>query len=236
MIRNILFDLDDTLFDFQLAQKEAIKKTLIHLGIEPEERLLKRYGEINLSQWKLLELGRFTLPEVKIRRYELLFEEIGVDYSAEDATAYYEEMLGTGHYFVDGAEEILQKLSKRCRLYIASNGTPKVQHRRIESSGIEKYMSGLFISQEIGCVKPNLDFFEYCFAHIEDFRREETAIVGDSLTSDIKGGNNAGIMTVWYNPQGNRNDTDIEPCFEICHLSQLEALFYNSPANSSFYG
>lgn len=222
MIRNILFDLDDTLLDFHMAEKIALKKTLL---VEPKEEFLTRYSEINLAQWRMLEQGKLTRSQVKLRRYQILFDEIGADCSAEQATEYYENLLCLGHYFIEGAEETLKVLSKDYCLFIASNGTAKVQRSRIESAGIWKYLSGLFISQEIGYDKPSIGFFNYCFAHIDGFCKAETTIVGDSLTSDIKGGNIAEITTVWYNPKGSNNNSDVKPHFEIRHLLELECLF-----------
>lgn len=221
MIRNILFDLDDTLLNFHLAEKNALTKTLIHLGIEPKEETLSRYSTLNLSQWKLLEQEKITREEVKTRRYQLLFDEIGADCSAEYAAEYYENLLGVGHYFVDGAEELLRDLSKEYRLYIVSNGTAKVQKSRIKSSGITKYINDIFISQLIGFDKPNVKFFNYCFSSIPNFEKHETMIIGDSLSSDIIGGRNSGIITVWFNPAGLRNSSNITPDHEIHHLLDL---------------
>lgn len=224
MIKNILFDLDDTLLDFHKAERAALQKTLMHLDLEPTEEMLARYSALNLAQWKLLEQGKLTHAQVKVRRYQLLFEEIGARCSAESATSYYEEQLSIGHYFMEGAEQALQALSKSFRLFIVSNGTASVQRSRIESAGIAKYLSGLFISQEIGYNKPNPAFFHACFKQIEGFSKAETVIVGDSLTSDIQGGNSVGIATVWYNPHGDANHTGIQPRFEVRKLSELEQL------------
>ncbi len=220
MIKNIFFDLDDTIFNFHIAEKTALIKTLRFLGIEPKEQTLARYSELNLMQWKLLEKGEITRAEVKVRRYQLLFDELGVDCSAAEAAAYYEKQLSIGHWFMEGAEELLQKTYNKYNLYVVSNGTATVQHGRIKSSGIEKYFKGIFISQEIGFNKPRPEFFEGCFAKIENFEREETIIVGDSLSSDILGGKNVGIKTVWFNPQKEKAD-DIKPDFEIERLSDL---------------
>jgi len=224
MIRNVLFDLDDTLLDFHRAEKIALTKTLLHLGIEPKEAVLSRYRELNLAQWKLLEQEVLTREEVKVRRYQLLFEEIGADCRAEDAAAYYEKHLGIGHYFIDGAEEVLRALSGSYRLYLVSNGTAVVQKGRIESADIAKYLEDIFISQEIGFDKPNAGFFDRCFSRIPNFEKRETLIVGDSLSSDIKGGINAGITTVWFNPDGSENPSDIIPDFEIRNLMDLMPL------------
>ena len=194
---------------------------MIYLGIEPKEETLSRYSVINLSQWKLLEEEKITRDEVKIRRYQLLFDELGIDCSAEYAAEYYEALLGVGHYFVDGAEELLKRLSKDYRLYVVSNGTAEVQKSRIESSGIAKFLDDIFISQQIGFDKPNVKFFDHCFSSISNFKKIETVIVGDSLTSDIAGGRNSGITTVWFNPRGQKNPSDIIPDHEIHRLLDL---------------
>lgn len=221
MIRNILFDLDDTLLDFTHAERVALSSTLRHIGIEPTEAVLARYHELNAAQWRLLEQGKLTRDEVKARRYQLLFEELGVDCSPVETTRYYESRLALGHWFIDGAPELLDRLRGHYRLYIVTNGTEHVQESRIRSAGLAAYMDGVFISQQIGADKPQPAFFDHCFARIPGFRREETLIVGDSLTSDIRGGRDAGITTVWFNPRGVQNDTAIVPDHEIRQLAAL---------------
>lgn len=224
MIRNVLFDLDDTLFDFHKAEKIALTKTLVHFGIDPTEETLALYSTINAAHWKRLELGEISREEVKVGRYRELFETIGVECDPVKATAYYESMLAIGHYFIPGAPELLEELYRKYRLYIVSNGTAKVQEGRIGSSGIAKYMDGIFISQILGVNKPDKQFFDICFAEIPDFSLSETVIIGDSLSSDIKGGINAGITTVWFNPKGIENDNDIKPDYTIKELSEVPSL------------
>lgn len=224
MIRNVLFDLDDTLFDFHKAEKIALTKTLVHFGIDPTEETLALYSTINAAHWKRLELGEISREEVKVGRYRELFETIGVGCDPVKATAYYESMLAIGHYFMPGAPELLGELYRKYRLYIVSNGTAKVQEGRIGSSGIAKYMDGIFISQILGANKPDKQFFDICFAEIPDFSLSETVIIGDSLSSDIKGGINAGITTVWFNPKGIENDNDIKPDYTIKELSEVPGL------------
>ncbi|HJI69609.1 MAG TPA: YjjG family noncanonical pyrimidine nucleotidase [Oscillospiraceae bacterium] len=224
MIRNVLFDLDDTLFDFHKAEKIALTKTLVHFGIDPTEETLALYSTINAAHWKRLELGEISREEVKVGRYRELFETIGVECDPVKATAYYESMLAIGHYFMPGAPELLEELYRKYRLYIVSNGTAKVQEGRIGSSGIAKYMDGIFISQILGANKPDKQFFDICFAEIPDFSLSETVIIGDSLSSDIKGGINAGITTVWFNPKGIENDSDIKPDYTIKELSEVPGL------------
>ena len=224
MIRNVLFDLDDTLFDFHKAEKIALTKTLVHFGIDPTEETLALYSAINAAHWKRLELGEISREEVKVGRYRELFKTIGVECDPVKATAYYESMLAIGHYFMPGAPELLEVLYGKYRLYIVSNGTAKVQEGRIGSSGIAKYMDGIFISQILGANKPDKQFFDICFAEIPDFSLSETVIIGDSLSSDIKGGINAGITTVWFNPKGIENDNDIKPDYTIKELSEVPGL------------
>lgn len=224
MIRNVLFDLDDTLFDFHKAEKIALTKTLVHFGIDPTEETLALYSTINAAHWKRLELGEISREEVKVGRYRELFKTIGVECDPVKATAYYESMLAIGHYFMPGAPELLEELYRKYRLYIVSNGTAKVQEGRIGSSGITKYMDGIFISQILGANKPDKQFFDICFAEIPDFSLNETVIIGDSLSSDIKGGINAGITTVWFNPKGIENDSDIKPDYTIKELSEVPGL------------
>ena len=141
MIRNVLFDLDDTLFDFHKAEKIALTKTLVHFGIDPTEETLALYSTINAAHWKRLELGEISREEVKVGRYRELFKTIGVECDPVKATAYYESMLAIGHYFMPGAPELLEELYRKYRLYIVSNGTAKVQEGRIGSSGIAKQIS-----------------------------------------------------------------------------------------------
>ncbi|MDD3252529.1 MAG: YjjG family noncanonical pyrimidine nucleotidase [Lachnospiraceae bacterium] len=198
MIRNIFLDLDDTILDFHKAEHIAVQRALRELDIEATPELLSRYSQLNDQQWKLLELGKLTREEVKVRRYRLLFQELGLDASWEMAARLYEGFLSQGHFFLDGAEELLRQLFPSYRLYLASNGTASVQRGRLKSARIGNYFDQIFISEEIGYHKPNRDFFEYCFQQIPDFKSEESLIVGDSLTSDIKGGINAGITTVWF--------------------------------------
>lgn len=224
MLKYIFLDLDDTIFDFHIAEKNALKKTLIELGIQPEETVLKRYSELNDQQWKLLELGKITRDEVKVRRFELLFEEIGSDASAMEAADIYIGYLSQGHYFVEGASELLQNLYGKYQLFLVSNGTTIVQKSRLASSDIERYFEHIFISQEIGYNKPSKDFFDYCFSHISDFKKEECVMIGDSLTSDIQGGINAGIKTIWFNLRNKSAREDIIPDYTIKKLSEVYAI------------
>jgi len=224
MIKFVFLDLDETIFDFHKAEAIALSKMLCEIGIEPTDEVISRYSEINDAQWKLLELGRLTREEVLVRRFDLLFSELGVVADSREARRLYEYNLGEGHYFIDGAEDMLGALYGNYSLYLASNGTEHVQTRRIASSGIAKYFDGIFISQVIGHNKPSSQFFDACFEKIKGFERDKAIIVGDSLTSDIKGGINAGIRTCLFNPKGKAVLGDIKPDYEIRTLGELAGL------------
>lgn len=222
MKKFIFLDLDDTIFDFHLAERIALERTLTEMGACPTDAMMNRYSEINRSCWERLERGEMTRAEVLVRRYELLFAEYGLTCDAVATQAKYEAYLSIGHHFIDGAERLLDALLARgYRLFLASNGTAKVQHGRIASAGIAPMFEKMFISQEVGFDKPAREFFECAFAEIPDFSREMAVIVGDSLTSDILGGKNAGIETVWFNPKGLPTKNGITPDHTISHLDEL---------------
>ena len=221
MIKSILLDLDDTILDFHKAERIALTSTLNKIGILPSEETLALYSRINQAHWKRLEIGELTRHEVLHGRFTELFKTLGVTGDCYEAQRIYEWELGTGHYFLDGGPELLDALYAKYDLYLASNGTDIVQTRRIESAGIGKYFKELFISQRIGFDKPNPEYFKRCFERIPDFKREETVIIGDSLTSDIKGGILAGIKTVWFNPKGSIAPNELKPDFDVRTLYEI---------------
>lgn len=224
MIRNVLLDLDDTLLDFHKAEAEALKKTLLALDIAPEPAAIARYSQINDAQWKLLEQGIFTRAEILVRRFSLLFEELGVVRDAAEANEIYKGFLSQGHYFIEGAPELLKALAPKYALYLVSNGNAAVQDGRIQSAQIAGYFQKIFISQRVGFDKPAREFFTRCFEQMPGFMPEEAILVGDSLTSDMRGGNNAGIRTCWFNPQGHPRPADISIDYEIARLAELPPL------------
>ena len=224
MIRTILFDLDDTLLDFKASEADALHETLRKIGLEPTKEIIARYSQINQRQWELLEKKELTRAQVLVRRFELLFAEYGIAYDAQAAQDMYHHRLSQGHYFLPGAVELLEELSGQYELYIVSNGTGVVQDGRIKSSGIARYFKDIFISERMGADKPDPVFFENSFARIPHFNKEEAVIIGDSLTSDILGGNNVGVRTVWFNPRGLSAREGICPDYEIHDLKDIPAL------------
>jgi len=224
MIEFLFLDLDDTILDFHKAERIALSKTIREFGVEPTEEVLNRYHLINIWHWEQLELGKLTRAEVLTGRFRTLFREQNIDADPVLVQASYEKNLSIGHYFLPGAEEAVEQLSKKYRLFLASNGTAVVQKGRMTSANLYRFFEKVFVSQEIGHNKPSKAYFDACFAQIPDFDPEKAMIVGDSLTSDIKGGNNAGIRTCWVNPNHATHGSDIRVDFEIEALSQLPAL------------
>ena len=224
MTEFVFLDLDDTILDFQAAERIALAKTLSHFGVEPTAAVVERYHIINRQHWERLERGELTRAQVQEGRFRVLFAELGREADPVAITRNYEKNLGIGHYFLPGALEAVQALSRHHRLFLASNGGGAAQHSRLTSAGLYPYFEKVFISEAIGYNKPSKEFFQACFAQIPHFCRESAIMVGDSLTSDILGGVNAGIKTCWCNPEHLPGRADIRPDYEIASLSQLEAI------------
>lgn len=224
MIRFVLLDLDDTILDFHRAEAAAIAKTLSAQGIEPTEAVKRRYSEINAAHWRRLETGEITRREVLTGRFRQLFAELGVPGDPEETQCVYEGHLSRGHYFIPGAEALLESLYPRYDLYLVSNGNAVVQEGRLKSANISRYFKDMFISEKIGADKPSREYFDRCFARIPGFDPAQALIVGDSPTSDILGGINAGVRTCWFNPGRRPQHPTISPDFEIQTLAELPDL------------
>lgn len=224
MIKFVFLDLDDTLLDFHLAERIALKATFDTVGVPSDDKVLARYSEINRSCWQRLERGEWTRTRVLVGRFRLLFDELGIFADPEMTQQIYEDRLCIGHYFMPGAMDMLNALFGKYKLYITSNGTARVQDSRIASANIARYFDGIFISQRVGADKPSRRFFDTVFSAIDGFARDDAVILGDSLTSDILGGLNAGIRTVYYNPRGKAPRADITPDHEIRVLSEFPEL------------
>ena len=224
MFEYLFLDLDDTILDFQKAEHVALSKTLESFGLNPTQEVLTRYNKINKAHWEALERKEMTRDQVLLGRFQMLFREFSVDADPEKVARSYEHNLGIGHWFLPGAEEAVTALSKKYKLYLASNGTASVQKGRMTSANLYRFFEKVFVSQEIGANKPSLEYFERCFAQIPGFDKAKAIIVGDSLTSDILGGQNACIATCWVNPNHKERRPDIRVDYEIEALSQLEGL------------
>lgn len=223
MINTILWDVDGTLLDFIAAEKAAIKTLFKEFNLgECSDEMIKRYSEINKTYWQRLERGEITKQEVLVGRFKEFFASEGLDSSvAEDFNSLYQLRLGDTIVYHDDSLEIIRSLRGRARQYVVSNGTVEAQSKKLHLSGLGELMDGIFLSEHIGIEKPNIEFFDRVFEEIETADRSRVMIVGDSLTSDIQGGNNAGIITCWYNPQGDKAPDKYRIDYEISDLHQI---------------
>ena len=224
MYKYLFLDLDDTILDFHKAERIAIGRVMEHYGVEPTEERRARYHEINKWHWHQLELKAMTRDEVLEGRFAMFFDELGITVDKFAVARLFEKFLSQGHFFMPGAEEAVEALHKKYRLFLASNGTASVQKGRMTSANLYRFFEISFVSQEIGHNKPSREYFEAAFARIPGFQKEKCLMVGDSLTSDILGGINAGIDTCWVNPTHAEAPTHIRPTYQIESLAQLEAL------------
>lgn len=224
MIEFLFVDLDDTVLDFGATERKSIIRLLQTVGVHPTEEIVHRYHVINLEHWKMLERGELTRNQLGKRRFDVLFQELGVAVSTSECERLYRQFLSEGDDVLPGAAEALAALSKKYRLFAATNSSVQVQAGRLERTGLGHHFEKIFISEEIGVNKPAKDFFDRCFARIPGFDPAKAMMVGDSLTSDILGGIRAGIATCWVNPSHAPGRPDIRPDHEIEALYQLEAL------------
>ena len=223
MISTILWDVDGTLLDFIAAEKAAIKTLFKEFNLgECSDEMIKRYSEINKTYWHRLERGEITKQEVLTGRFKEFFESEGIDSSvSEEFNCLYQIRLGDTIVYLDDSLEVIRSLRGRVRQYVVSNGTVEAQSKKLRLSGLGELMDGIFLSEHIGIEKPNTEFFDRVFEAIEPADRNSIMIVGDSLTSDIQGGSNAGIKTCWYNPQKVKAPDKYRIDCEISDLHQI---------------
>lgn len=202
----VLFDADGTLLDFARSEREALSDVLLSYGISADEEQIRAYSEINDRLWKMLERKEIERSVLMYRRFELLADRFGYSYDAKAVASSYIDTIATKGYMLRGALEMLEKLYGRVRMYIVTNGAEKVQRGRYARTGLAKYFDGIFISEVVGVNKPDVRYFLHLEENIENFDKSRTIIVGDSLSSDIKGGRDFGIDTCWYSPEGGQSD------------------------------
>ena len=217
----ILFDVDDTLFDFDMSEKKALHKTFIEFGFPAGLADYRAaYKEISKILWSDLEQGLITLSELAVERFRRLFLRHELDIDAIMFSRVYLKYLGRETHPVQGAIELCGKLVD-FRLAIITNGFTAVQTARIENSVLHNTFERVIMSEEAGFNKPNKEIFDYAFSKLQITDKEKVLIVGDSLTSDIQGGINYGIDTCWFNPHFKENHIGNEPTYEIHELLDL---------------
>lgn len=219
----LLWDIDGTILNFEKAEKRAIRTLFekFNLG-ECTDEMLSHYIEINKKYWKLLECGKMEKERILVERFEEFFlkEGIRTDVASEFNKAY-QLALGDTIAFNDDALEIIKAQKKNYQIIIVTNGTAIAQKKKLERSGLDKIADNIFISELVGYEKPSIHFFERVIAEVGIDDVSQAVIIGDSLTSDIQGGVNAGIDTCWYNPKEEVNDTNLKPTYIIKNLHEL---------------
>ena len=217
----ILFDADGTLFDFKRSEREALQKVFAKHNYILDENVKETYHRINHFLWEQYELGAINRNMVIYTRFVKLFEEIGIDGDGITFEDEYQEIIGGEHALLEGAIEVLEYLYPKYELYVVTNGVTKTQMRRLMDSNINKYFKDIFVSETTGYQKPMREYFDYCFERIPKLDLSKTIIIGDSLSSDIKGGNNAGIDTCWFNCYDIPKTTHLRIDYEIKNLKEL---------------
>ncbi len=226
MIKAILWDVDGTLLDFAAAERAAVRTGFARRGLGTcTDEMLAAYSRINVKYWEALERGEMTKPEILVGRFREFFALYGIDPAVAPAfNADYQLDLGDTIVFRPGALETVQALKGRVLQCAVTNGTKIAQQRKLARSGLDALLDAVFISEDLGVEKPNPGFFDRVFEFLDGVSREEALIVGDSLTSDIRGGVNAGIPTAWYNPEGKPLPEGLRIDFDLRRLDQVPAL------------
>lgn len=221
--KTILWDLDQTLLNFELSRDYALRAVFERYGLEISDAVMARYAAINRSCWNRLELGELTKDEVTVGRFRILFQETGVFHvSPEEMNTAFQKELGSVFFYMEGAKELVVRLKKKgYRQYVVTNGVKATQESKMKCSGLSEIMDGVFVSEVIGYPKPMKAYFDACFAALPDVAREECILVGDSLTSDMRGAENAGIASCWFNPEKKEKGVDVRTDYEICRLEEL---------------
>ena len=208
----LLFDADETLFDFKMAEKQAFLKALeeYKLDVDKEESL-KLYSQINKHIWEEFEKGEITADRLRVERFERFSKKIEIDFDAVSFSKAYAKFLGEGAYLFEDSVEVIDYLSKKYRLALITNGLKDVQKSRISRTPLKDYFQELIIS-------------DYAWDKLEYKDRTKVLMIGDSLTSDMQGGVNAGIDTCWYNPNHLENKSGLNLTYEIHSLKELKEI------------
>lgn len=219
----LLFDADETLLDFPASEKAALKGVFEAFGIQYSEELRSTFSKINSALWKQLEKGLITRDVIRIRRFEQFCEATCVSAEPKDMSELYVKLLGQSCFVYEGAKELCKKLSEKYELYIVTNGIGTVQQSRLAKSGLLPYFKDVFVSEKIGSQKPEKKFFDFVFENISEKDKSKVVIIGDSMSSDILGGINAGIDTCFFNPLG--REEVYSPTYAVKSFKELENIF-----------
>jgi len=212
----LLFDLDHTLLDFDAAEDVALSHLLKEEGVEDIQAYKGYYVPMNKALWKDLEEKKITKQELVNTRFAKLFAYFGIEKDGAYLAERYQFFLSKQGQIFPGVEDLLKKLIHQgYELYAATNGITAIQTGRLAQSGIAPFFKEIFISEQLHTQKPDAAFYEKIGARISNFDKHHVLMIGDSLTADIQGGNNAGIDTIWYNPHHLENKTQAQPTYVV---------------------
>lgn len=217
----IMMDIDNTLLDFDAAERKALLETLQQFSLPCDEAAVSRYHEINSSLWGELNKGKIRRDKLVVERFDRFVKEMGAAAKATELNRAYTEHLATHADVIPGAEEALQELAEVATMIAVSNGTESVERGRLKLSGFEKYFDDIFISEAVGVSKPNPKIFQMAMRKLGIEHSDKVLVVGDSLSADIQGGVNAGLDTCWVNMKGLENESGLTPTYEVKALSEL---------------
>lgn len=221
----VLFDADNTLLNFDAAENKALSETLVNYGIEPDAETLQTYREINEGLWRQLEKGQIRREKLVNERFTRFLKAVNAAGNGAEMNRYYLDRLAMHpDLLTTNVPDVLRELSEVATLAIVTNGFDRVQSRRVEDSGISRYLEDVFVSEKLDSEKPNRRIFDAALRALGVENREHVLMVGDSLTSDILGGANAGLDTCWYNPNHLENPGKVCPTYEISTLEELYPL------------
>ncbi len=215
------FDADNTLFNYDRAEATALQYTFSTLNLSFEASYLNTYREINAKLWQMLERHEITPAALRQRRFVQLFEALQLSGMPDHVSDIYLEHLAVCAELNEGAYEVLATLSQTSQMAILTNGLQSVQRGRLERSAIKPLIREIIISEEIGVAKPQVGFFEIASARTGNPSKRDILLIGDSLTSDIRGGVDYGIDTCWYNPAGESRPEGLAITYEIRQLQEL---------------
>ena len=218
----LLFDLDHTLLDFDTAEDVALTQLLKEEGVEDIQAYKDYYVPMNKSLWRDLEQKKITKQELVNTRFSKMFSHFGIEKDGVYLSERYQFYLAQQGQVFSGAMELLDSLIDRgYELYAATNGITTIQTGRMAQSGLAPYFNQVFISEQLQTQKPDALFYEKIGQQIDGYSKEKTLMIGDSLTADIQGGNNAGIDTIWYNPHHLENNTQAQLTYEVDSYQDL---------------
>lgn len=221
----ILWDIDDTLIDFKESEAKALSACFNAFEVSVSDEELRVYSEINRKYWGLLEQGKVEKKSMLERRFDDFIEYLDISHiKGSVINTMYQEALGDHVVMYPGAYELCQKYQGIKKQYALTNGTIVAQNKKLNNTGLKDLLDGVFISDEVGYQKPDKRFFEYCFDQIPGFQKEKAIMIGDSLSSDMKGANNTGIDCCWYNPRGEQLSDGLEITYEISDLRDVGRL------------